>query len=69
MTEPTRYSIRETRVHKLSSKRIGQDFILNVGLPSAYRRSENRYPVVYLTDGDLSFAALTTWALTIHLVG
>jgi len=67
MAETVRYSIRGTRVHKLSSKEIGQNFILNVGLPSGYRRSESSYPVVYMTDGDLSFATLTTWVLTMQM--
>jgi predicted alpha/beta superfamily hydrolase len=64
MAEVDRYTIRGTRVHKLTSEEIGQAFTLNVALPLGYSRSEESYPIVYVTDGDLMFANVASWALT-----
>lgn len=49
--QPVPISIGET--HKIASKPLAQDRVVNVYLPSGYGTSGKSYPVLYLIDGGL----------------
>jgi enterochelin esterase-like enzyme len=48
-----------TELRTIRSSVVGQEYLLKVRLPDGYERSEKRYPVLYLMDGDLAFAMAT----------
>jgi tetratricopeptide (TPR) repeat protein len=48
-----------TELRAIRSSVVGQEYLLKVRLPDGYERSEKRYPVLYLLDGDLAFAMAT----------
>jgi len=50
------YQIPNTVVHKLSSELTGSDYEILVWLPYTYDKvAENRYPVLYILDGQWDF--------------
>ncbi|PXW68452.1 hypothetical protein C7451_11742 [Blastomonas natatoria] len=49
--QPVPISIGET--HRIASKPLAQDRVVNVYLPSGYATSGKSYPVLYLIDGGL----------------
>ena len=51
--------VAESEQFELRSDKIGEDFLIQVGLPSSYGSGDKRYPVVYLLDGNLIFGAAT----------
>lgn len=51
--------IAGTQLHTIHSAIVGQEYLVKVRLPDGYERSEKRYPVLYLMDGDLAFAMAT----------
>ncbi len=53
--EYPRASLYQTVERKLSSTTLGREYQLAVSLPESYASSQQRYPVVYLLDGDLIF--------------
>ena len=50
------YTLPNTEVIALRSKKTGADYQLFVALPADYRTSKKSYPVVYMLDADYSFA-------------
>jgi tetratricopeptide (TPR) repeat protein len=48
-----------TELRTIQSAIVGQEYLLKVRLPEGYERSEKRYPVLYLLDGDFAFAMAT----------
>ncbi len=48
-----------TELRKIYSSVVGQEYLLKIRLPEGYGRSEKRYPVLYLLDGDHAFAMAT----------
>jgi len=54
-TESAEVGIYGTQVHHLYSEVIGEEYQVFVHLPPSYEEGEKRYPVLYLTDGDLLF--------------
>lgn len=42
---------------ELHSKEIGEDFLIQVGLPASYATGDKRYPVLYVLDGNISFGS------------
>lgn len=54
-----RVSIPETEVRYIQSAFVGGEFGISVAFPANYRASGKNYPVLYLTDANLSFAAST----------
>lgn len=66
--EYPRVSLYHTEERRLSSTTLRREYQLAVSLPESYASSQQRYPVVYLLDGDLFFgmaASLTpglNWA-------
>jgi uncharacterized protein len=52
---PVRASLFGTRQHELFSRRQGRSYVLSVALPENYEASNQRYPVVYVLDGDTLF--------------
>lgn len=60
----------ETRVVRLQSRVLGDSRTLHVSLPPNYRLAKQRYPVVYLLDGQVrAFFELTTAATSYDLTG
>jgi tetratricopeptide (TPR) repeat protein len=61
-TAATQYDavpIDGTELRTIHSAIIGQDYLLKIRLPDGYERSDRRYPVLYLLDGDFAFAMAT----------
>lgn len=52
-------AILNSQSRRLQSRIVGQEYEVKVWLPQGYDTSTKRYPVVYLLDGDLLFAAAT----------
>src|SRR5690348_9631166 len=52
-------TVLNSQSRRLQSKIVGQEYEVKVWLPQSYDTSAKRYPVVYLMDGDLLFAAAT----------
>lgn len=53
--DSSRPTIPAVETHILRSERIGQDFQIQVALPPSDLGGGGRLPVLYLTDGNLSF--------------
>ena len=51
--------VAQSEQFELRSDKIGEDFLIQVGLPASYGSADKRYPVVYLLDGNTSFGAAT----------
>ena len=49
-------ALDRTEARRLQSKIAGQEYRIDIRYPDGYERSEKRYPVVYLLDGDLMFS-------------
>jgi len=54
-----RATIPDTEVRTVHSAIVDDDFQISVALPEGYASSDTSYPVLYLTDADLLFAATT----------
>lgn len=54
-----RVSLPETEVRNLHSAIIGDEFQLFVALPRGYSTNDTTYPVLYMTDANMLFAAAT----------
>lgn len=50
-----RRSLFDTEERVLFCSTVGQEYHLSVALPESYARSDQRYPVIYLLDGDVFF--------------
>jgi pimeloyl-ACP methyl ester carboxylesterase len=48
-----------TELRQIYSSRVGQEYLLKIRFPEGYEQSEERYPVLYLLDGDHAFAMAT----------
>ena len=48
-----------TQLRTITSAIVHQDYLLKIRLPEDYERSDKRYPVLYLLDGDHAFAMAT----------
>jgi predicted alpha/beta superfamily hydrolase len=58
-----RKSLFDTEDRTIFCSNVGREYHLSVGLPQSYTTSNQKYPVIYLLDGDLNFgmaAGLTT---------
>ncbi len=44
-----------TELHNIHSDIVNDDFYLYVKLPKYYSETDERYPVIYLLDGDIAF--------------
>jgi len=44
-----------SREHRLMSKAVGCEYVIQVRLPDSYDKGDARYPVVYVLDGDIVF--------------
>jgi uncharacterized protein len=64
-----RVTLERTEVHQLRSEEIGQDYLLNVGLPPGYNTSGEPYPVVYVTDGGPQFTSLHSVSPLMQMTG
>jgi len=54
-----RVSLPETEVRYLRSSIVGDEFEISIALPPNYRSSNTAYPVLYVTDANVLFAAMT----------
>jgi predicted alpha/beta superfamily hydrolase len=62
--EPTaarypRVTIPDTEVRTVRSAIVDENFQISIALPRGYTSSDARYPVLYVTDADVLFAAVT----------
>ena len=48
-----------TQLRKITSAVVHQEYLIKVRLPDDYQRTDKRYPVLYLLDGDHAFAMAT----------
>jgi len=55
-------NIYNTQVKIFQSKIIEDDFYLFISLPDDYNKSDKKYPVLYLLDGDVAFGMATSIA-------
>jgi hypothetical protein len=54
-----RASIRNTEVRHIRSSIVGDEFEIYIALPPNYQSSKIAYPVLYMTDANMFFAAMT----------
>jgi predicted alpha/beta superfamily hydrolase len=58
-------SLENTEQFSIKSKYVnGENYVIQISLPSGYVRSEKSYPVLYVLDGDKSFGMtkeITDW--------
>jgi hypothetical protein len=64
---PPRVSIPNTEVRHIRSSIVGDEFQLSIALPTNYHSTDTTYPVLYLTDANLFFAAATQIARMMQL--
>jgi predicted alpha/beta superfamily hydrolase len=57
-TEYPRVGIRDTERRSLVSEHVGRKFEVDVFLPIDYRKTEDRYPVVYVLDAEYNFGCV-----------
>lgn len=55
----TRVGLLQTESRKLFSHQVGIEYQLAVWLPASYASSGQRYPVIYVLDGDVIFGMAT----------
>ncbi len=55
MSAQTQVTLFNTETRTLKSSHVPQEFAIFVGLPPSYRASHQRYPVLYVLDGNLEF--------------
>jgi len=48
-------TIPNTEVRMLRSSNVGQEYKLFISLPEGYHESDDRYPVLYITDANWLF--------------
>src|ERR1041384_5543224 len=58
-TQEQRVEIAGSRVQKITSSIVNQEYVLQVYLPSGYEKSTKKYPVVYLMDSQWDFPLVT----------
>ncbi len=51
--------IRDTELHYIESKTIGEKLEIDVSLPRDYNNEKKNYPVVYITDAEYNFGAVS----------
>ncbi|MEJ7805902.1 MAG: alpha/beta hydrolase-fold protein [Telluria sp.] len=49
------YVLDDTAVHSVHAKALKRDYQIMVSLPSSYKSSTKRYPVVFVTDANYAF--------------
>jgi predicted alpha/beta superfamily hydrolase len=57
--EYPRVEIRDTERRSLVSEHVGREFEVDVFLPVAYRKTDDRYPVVYVLDAEYNFGCVS----------
>jgi len=59
-SQSTEVSIPGSQIKRFTSKIVsGQEYVLQISLPSDYDKSNKKYPVVYLMDSQWDFPLLT----------
>jgi predicted alpha/beta superfamily hydrolase len=56
--EYPRVEIRDTERRALASKHVGREFEVDVFLPRDYRKTDQRYPVIYVLDAEYNFGCV-----------
>jgi predicted alpha/beta superfamily hydrolase len=64
-----RASIRNTEVRHIRSSIVGDEFEIYIALPSNYHSSKMAYPVLYMTDANMFFGAMTQIARAMQQPG
>ena len=44
-----------TVIHTVFSKSLGEERVITISFPTGYQKSEKRYPVIYVLDGEWAF--------------
>jgi predicted alpha/beta superfamily hydrolase len=64
-TQPKKVCLDNTEQFSIESKYVDKEnYLIQVGLPIGYQRSDKSYPVLYVLDGDKSFGMtkeITDW--------
>jgi len=56
LTQIKQVCLNNTEQFSIKSKYVaGENYVIQVGLPSGYSSSQKSYPVLYVTDGDVVF--------------
>lgn len=56
--EYPRVEVRDTERRSLVSKHVGREYEVDVFLPIDYRKTDQRYPVVYVLDAEYNFGCV-----------
>ncbi len=65
---PQEVTIPNTHVHRISTSRTGYDYQIEIKLPDGYELSEDRYPAIYVLDGNWYFPMIASIAHTMSVV-
>jgi predicted alpha/beta superfamily hydrolase len=66
-TQYPQVTIPDTEVRTLASSYVDQEYNIFVALPPGYADSDETYPTLYTTDGDMIFGAIAQIARTLGL--
>jgi predicted alpha/beta superfamily hydrolase len=70
MTAPDlHYRTHDVEEHLIASRSVGQSFRIRVLQPISRANDSERFPVVYLTDGDFFFGGAATLASSLQVLG
>lgn len=69
MNTPARFYVPSVETHLLESHHLGQAFQVEVMLPLMKTGAPERFPVLYLTDGNLAFGAARSISHSLQLTG
>lgn len=56
--QPRPYVLEGTEVHSIPAKALGREYEIFVSLPESYAKSQQRYPVLFITDANYAFPVL-----------
>jgi uncharacterized protein len=68
-TGPAPFYVPSVGTHRLESRQLGQSFQVEVMQPLMRRGEGERFPALYLTDGNLAFAAARSISHSLQLTG
>lgn len=52
-------NIANSSIHEISSKNVDQVYQIKVSYPKGYKESDQKYPVLYVLDAEVNFAAVS----------
>jgi predicted alpha/beta superfamily hydrolase len=67
--ENTDYDFYNTQVKLINSQFVGDEFYIFISLPDDYENSDERFPVLYVLDGDISYGIAASIARYLEIGG